>query len=140
MSSSCRSPLAQPQTRLKTLGSCTSCTVLIVEDEASWQKAFTSLLQSEEGVEVSAVCSTYTEALRLYQEQRPDWVLLDWHIEGEPDGLALAAQLMSLGHAAERLLLVSGSDTEGLDALPYRKVSKSSCAVALLPLLRESFA
>lgn len=68
--------------------------VLIVEDEAVVQLHLRRLL-GELGYDVCGVAATAADALRVADEQRPDAVLMDVHLQGGDDGIATAALLQS---------------------------------------------
>jgi CheY-like chemotaxis protein len=63
--------------------------VLVVEDERIISMALTSLLRGL-GHRVSACVASVEAALAALDDQRPDLVLLDIHLEGELDGIATA--------------------------------------------------
>lgn len=111
--------------------------LLIAEDEPAWQQAFKTLLATHPSLDVLPVVPTAEEAETLYEEQQPDVVLLDWHLSGSLDGVSLARRLLEKGHPSSHLILVSGSNTETLDDLPIKKISKLDCARLLAPNLLQ---
>ncbi len=68
---------------------------LIVDDSAGFVDAARGLLECE-GVSVVGVASTGAEALRLFEEIRPDVTLVDINLGGE-SGFELAEQLHRVG-------------------------------------------
>ena len=71
---------------------------LIVDDSAGFVDAARGLLECE-GLSVVGVASTSAEALRLFEEMRPDVTLVDINLGGE-SGFELAEQLHRVGWAA----------------------------------------
>ena len=69
---------------------------LIVDDNKTFLEAVRALLERE-GLDVTAVASTYAEALDLFETLRPDVVLVDIFL-GEESGLELARHLAEDGH------------------------------------------
>ena len=70
---------------------------LIVDDSAGFVDAARGLLECE-GLSVVGVASTSAEALRLFEELRPDVTLVDINLGGE-SGFELAEQLHRVGWA-----------------------------------------
>lgn len=68
---------------------------LIVDDSAAFVDAARGLLECE-GLSVVGVASTGAEALRLFEEIRPDVTLVDINLGGE-SGFDLAEQLHRVG-------------------------------------------
>ena len=68
---------------------------LIVDDSADFVDAARGLLECE-GLSVVGVASTSAEALRLFEEMRPDVTLVDINLGGE-SGFELAEQLHRVG-------------------------------------------
>ncbi len=68
---------------------------LIVDDSAGFVDAARGLLECE-GLSVVGVASTSAEALRLFEEMRPDVTLVDINLGGE-SGFELAEQLHRVG-------------------------------------------
>ena len=68
---------------------------LIVDDSAAFVDAARGLLECE-GLSVVGVASTGAEALRLFEEIRPDVTLVDINLGGE-SGFELAEQLHRVG-------------------------------------------
>lgn len=111
--------------------------ILLVEDEPLWQQGIDILLSPDPRLELVAVAEDYEEALRSFQEQRPDVVLLDWKIRGSRDGLDVGNQLVSEGLPPERIILVSGSDPSSIPSHPFLFVPKHRLASELLPLIES---
>lgn len=71
---------------------------LIVDDSAAFANAARGLLECE-GLSVVGVASTGAEALRLFEEMRPDVTLVDINL-GRESGFELAEQLHRVGLSA----------------------------------------
>ncbi len=75
-----------------TTASTDTCRVLIVEDEAVVQLHLRRLLTSL-GYEVVGAAASATDAITLARETRPDLVLMDIRLRGEPDGISAATEI-----------------------------------------------
>jgi DNA-binding NarL/FixJ family response regulator len=79
---------------------------LIVDDSAAFVDAARGLLQCE-GLSVVGVASTGAEALRLFEEVRPDVTLVDINL-GAESGFELAEQLHRVGWStSSSVILIS---------------------------------
>ena len=78
---------------------------LIVDDSTDFVEAARYLLEHG-GITVVGVASTSAEALRCFEEQRPDVTLVDVHL-GSENGLELAEQLHRFGLPAPPVILIS---------------------------------
>ena len=78
---------------------------LIVDDNASFLEAATSLLERD-GVTVVAVASASAEAIRKVQELHPDVVLVDIML-GNESGFDLARELASSNADRPAIILIS---------------------------------
>jgi DNA-binding NarL/FixJ family response regulator len=76
---------------------------LIVDDSARFVDAARGLLECQ-GVTVVAAASTGAEALRRFEELRPDVILVDVDL-GSESGFDLAEQLHAAGSAAPVILI-----------------------------------
>ena len=115
--------------------------VLLVEDDPAWQAAVETLLDSEAGITLAAVADHYNEAMAAYDRLHPDVVLLDWQICGERDGLMLGeALLRERQFPAERMILVTGSDSSLLPPHAFKLVPKSRIAHDLIYAIHEASA
>jgi DNA-binding NarL/FixJ family response regulator len=112
---------------------------LIVDDSAAFVQAARGLLECE-GLSVVGVASTGAEALRLFEELRPDVTLVDINLGGE-SGFELVERLHRVGwstsspvvlistHAAEDFAdMIETSPAAGF-------VSKSALTVAAIRVL-----
>jgi DNA-binding NarL/FixJ family response regulator len=97
--------------------------VLIVDDDASFQAAATQLLALR-GFDVVGYASDVARALEVAARIRPDAVLLDVHL-GEGDGQTIVSGLVALG---ARVLLTS-SDPDALST----EMARRSGAAGFLP-------
>ena len=68
--------------------------LLIVEDEAIIARDLATIVESF-GHTVSGLVISGAAALELAAEQRPDLVLMDIHLVGRLDGIAIAQQLQA---------------------------------------------
>jgi DNA-binding NarL/FixJ family response regulator len=80
-------------------------TCLIVDDNASFLKAASRLLERE-GVTVSGVASNGAEALRVAREVKPDVVLLDIML-GSESGFDVARELAAIDGGGPTVVFVS---------------------------------
>ncbi len=116
-----------------------SITILLVEDERLWQEGIQSLISLESDLQLVGVEDNYDSALAAYHQLKPKIVLLDWKLDGEKDGLDLGKTLTKLGHGANQLILVSGSDPSLFPEISYPFVSKPNIASHLVPAIRKAF-
>ena len=56
-------------------------------------------------------CADGADALRCYEANRPDWVLMDW--EMSTDGLTATMRIIK-AHPEARILIVTNHDDDGL--------------------------
>ena len=63
--------------------------VLIVEDESNYADTL-EMFVDELGYEVAGVAGSGKKALELFEQEKPDLVLMDIHLEGELSGIDLA--------------------------------------------------
>jgi DNA-binding response OmpR family regulator len=66
--------------------------ILVVEDERTFAGAVKEVLTFL-GYAVTGIASTAAQARESVARQRPDLVLMDIRLNGEPDGIQLAAEL-----------------------------------------------
>jgi CheY-like chemotaxis protein len=78
--------------------------VLVVDDSESFLDASCALLRRE-GLEVSGVARTSTEAVRKVEALRPDVVLVDINLAGE-SGFDLARQLLQPGNGRDSMVIL----------------------------------
>ena len=89
---------------------------LIVDDNASFLEAATSLLERD-GVTVVAVASASAEAIRKVQELHPDVVLVDIML-GNESGFDLARELASSNADSPAIILTStGAEADFADLI-----------------------
>ena len=111
--------------------------VLLVEDDPTWQVGVDALFSSEENIDLLAVVDNYEDALKAFDEEKPDVVLLDWQIKGERDGLQVGQKLLERGFPASRMILVTGSDPALLPKHPFRLIPKPRIASDLVYAIQE---
>lgn len=73
--------------------------ILIVENEGLVGCDMAAFL-NDQGYRVIGTCSTSEDALRLYDDLRPDLVLMDVHLDGPVDGIETALRLQKRGPVA----------------------------------------
>ena len=89
---------------------------LIVDDSPRFVAAARALLEHD-GMTIVGVASSGAEALRLYEELRPDVTLVDVNL-GEESGFTVAEQLHHAGSATPLpLILISSQDKQGIGDL-----------------------
>lgn len=104
----------------------TTIKILIVEDEMLIA-AKISMFLTELGYEVTGILPRAEEALHSAEENPPDIALLDIHLKGDMDGIALAHALHS-GSDIPVIFLTANNDNATFDrartAKPYAFLSK----------------
>jgi CheY-like chemotaxis protein len=103
--------------------------VLVVEDDALIAMDL-SVSVSQLGGDVVDVAATAAEAMRLASELRPDVVLMDVRLRGEPDGVE-AAQVIRARAATPIIFVTGNSDHETL----RRMAQLGGAQVILKPVL-----
>jgi DNA-binding NarL/FixJ family response regulator len=83
--------------------------VLIVDDNHSFVKRIIALLQEVRDIGHINVASEFTEATRLFSEQKPDVVLLDISMPGQ-SGMKLLKQFKQSGVNCEVIMLTNHAD------------------------------
>jgi CheY-like chemotaxis protein len=112
-------------------------TILLVEDEPAWQDGIEALLSGHPPFQLVDKVDNYDAALEAFTRLEPDWVLLDWKIKGERDGLAVGAALVEKGFDPHRIVLISGSPVTSIPKHSFWSVGKAQIASELLPLLEN---
>jgi CheY-like chemotaxis protein len=90
-------------------------TCLIVDDNASFRKAATSLLERG-GIAVVGVAATIAEALRRAGELQPDVILVDMML-GDESGIDLVCRLTESGSTATVILISAHAESEFPDLI-----------------------
>ena len=116
---------------------------LIVDDSAAFVDAARGLLQCE-GLSVVGVASTGAEALRLFEEVRPDVTLVDINL-GAESGFELAEQLQRPGEPTPSPVILISTHAaqdfvdmiETSPAVGFLTKSALTCG-AILDLVRAS--
>jgi DNA-binding response OmpR family regulator len=88
--------------------------VLIAEDESVVAMDLETELR-QRGYSVVGIAASASEVLRLADEQLPDIVLLDIHLQGSGDGLLVAARLEQNSQPPGIVLMTAAPRTEVLD-------------------------
>ncbi len=83
--------------------------VLIVDDSRQMRELIKMTLNGV--AEVVGECADGADALDCYEENRPDWVLMDW--EMKTDGLTATRRIIK-AHPQARILIVTNHDDDGL--------------------------
>jgi DNA-binding NarL/FixJ family response regulator len=89
--------------------------VIVVDDHAAVREGIRAMLASEADLERIAVTATAGEALALAERDRPDVMVLDYHLPDE-DGLSLCLRLKST-HSRPAVLIYSAFADDHLVAL-----------------------
>jgi DNA-binding NarL/FixJ family response regulator len=116
---------------------------LIVDDSRRFLEAARALLERE-GLTISGVAATTTEALREAARLRPDVVLVDVSLADE-SGFELARRLVADGHQRGVILVSARSEAELADAIEVSPavgfLAKSALSAgAIIDLLGEASA
>lgn len=85
--------------------------IIIVDDDRLVCMSLKTILQAEKGIEVLATGGSGPEAVRLYEEHRPDILLMDIQMGGG-NGLDAGAEILKRHPAARILFLTTFSDDE----------------------------
>ena len=83
---------------------------LIVDDNEAFLDAARTLLEGE-GLNVAAVASTCSDAIRLFESLRPDVVLVDMFL-GDESGLKLAQRLAENGAGDQATVILISTHGE----------------------------
>lgn len=83
--------------------------IIIVDDDCLVSGALKTILESNEGIHVSATGTDGQDAVRLYREYCPDILLMDIRMK-EMDGLCATAEIRRDFPDAKILLLTTFSD------------------------------
>ncbi len=82
--------------------------VLIVEDDRAMRELIKRVLRGR--VDSFCECSDGSEALAIYEVERPDWVLMDIRLK-DSDGLDATQQITSAWPNARVVIVTSYNDT-----------------------------
>ncbi|MDD5901704.1 MAG: response regulator transcription factor [Lachnospiraceae bacterium] len=85
--------------------------VVIVDDDRVVGISLKTILEAEPDISVSALGNNGIQAIALYQQYRPDILLMDIRMEGM-NGLDAATEILSFDPAAKILFLTTFSDDE----------------------------
>ncbi len=85
--------------------------IMIVDDDQLVCLSLKTILQAEEGITVEATGGSGSEAVALYEEVRPDILLMDIQM-GKEDGLTAGEMILKRHPAARILYLTTFSDDE----------------------------
>jgi PAS domain S-box-containing protein len=83
--------------------------ILIVEDERIVAKSIEKHL-TKLGYRVVGMAATAKEAVRMAEETRPDLILMDIHLQGQPDGISAAATIREQLHISVIYLTANADD------------------------------
>jgi len=111
--------------------------ILLVEDDPLWQEAVQDLLATNARFTLSAVCEDFDDAMRAFEDARPQMALLDWQIKGMKDGLAVGEALLQKGLRPEQIVLISGSSPSSIPPHPFLYIPKNRLSEDLMPLLES---
>lgn len=85
--------------------------VLVVDDDKFVTLSLKTILESDDDIEVVAMGNNGLDAIRLYQEYRPDVLLMDIRME-EMNGLDAAKEIFKTDKDARILFLTTFSDDD----------------------------
>ena len=85
--------------------------IIVIDDDKLVALSLKTILESEEDLTVAAMGSSGDEAIRLYEEYRPDVVLMDIRMEGMT-GLEAGEKILGSHPEAKILYLTTFSDDE----------------------------
>lgn len=91
--------------------------ILIADDHPVVQAGLTSMLNSNEGIEVVGSASSGTEALKILEQKRPDILLLDLRMPGM-NGIETLTAMQKMHTTARAIVLTSFETDENI----YRAV------------------
>lgn len=111
-----------------------STKVMIVEDESIVAMELSSYVK-ELGYEVIGHVSNGVDAFALAQERHPDVVLMDVHLKGEEDGIALAQRLQKSAKVSI-VYITAFNDDESLE----RAIATDPAAYLTKPFNRKELA
>ena len=97
--------------------------VLVVDDDTFVTMSLKTILQSEEDIEVVAIGNNGKEAIALYEEHKPDVLLMDIRMD-VMNGLEAAENIFAFDKNANILFLTTFSDDEYIINLDERKIIK----------------
>ena len=90
--------------------------LLLIDDHTLFRESLARLLQSEEGLEVAANCSSLVEAVRILKSCEIDMVLLDLDL-GPEKGADLLENLHAIGFEGKVLLVTAGVNERDLPVM-----------------------
>ena len=85
--------------------------VLIVDDDNLVAVSLKTILSSDSEIEVTGIGNDGTDAIRLYEEQQPDVLLMDIRMSGM-SGLDAGSEILSKHNDARILYLTTFNDDE----------------------------
>ena len=91
--------------------------ILIADDHPVVQAGLTSMLNSNDGIEVVGSASSGTEALKILEQKRPDILLLDLRMPGM-NGIETLTAMQKMNTTARAIVLTSFETDENI----YRAV------------------
>ncbi len=89
--------------------------ILLVEDNVKMRSFIKKIIEREiETVEEFYECEDGAEAVELYQQYHPDWVLMDIQLK-TIDGLAATRMILNFDPSAKVIMVTQYDDTEYRD-------------------------
>lgn len=88
--------------------------ILIVEDEVLIAQTIKLYLEIQ-GHHIQDICISYEEAVKAYQHQKPDLIVLDIHLYGEKSGIDFANFLIEQSQSTAFIYLTSQNDRRIFD-------------------------
>ena len=85
--------------------------IMVIDDDKLVVLSLKTILEADPSIEVCAIGYDGTDAIKLYQSEKPDVLLMDIRMEGM-SGLDAAEQILSADKDAKILFLTTFSDDE----------------------------
>ncbi|MEM0950679.1 MAG: response regulator [Cyanobacteria bacterium P01_H01_bin.74] len=106
--------------------------VLLVENDPAWQNIIGRLVQNHPAFMLCNTVDHYDAAIKAFQSYRPDFVILDWQINGKKSGVDVGHALLELGLPAEKMVVVSSAPLSAMPAHPFFYIPKIAAARDLI--------
>lgn len=117
---------------------------LIVDDEAH-VRTFVSLIMKEIGVESSLMAADAEEAFRIYEERKPELVMIDLNLPGGASGLELLKRIRAVDTDTYTIILtceassstVMATVTAGADGFIRKDTPKAAIVRQIQEILAD---
>ncbi|MCI2266674.1 response regulator [Sediminivirga luteola] len=116
--------------------------VLVVDDDKWAARAVAAALSDDDGLTVAGICHSGDDAVAVYEERRPDVVLMDVNMAPGMNGVDATAAIMRLNAEARVVLLTTVSPGPGiaraLEAGALAAVNKSTADDVLVGVVTRA--